>query len=56
MDESLTFCERTFHTHEIELMRQTAREFSVPGVTEIARTVCELLEWKRPRGGLKNHE
>jgi hypothetical protein len=26
------------------------------GVTEIARTVCELLEWKRPNGGLKNHE
>ena len=26
------------------------------GVTEIARTVCELLEWTRPGGGLKNHE
>jgi len=26
------------------------------GVTEIARTICELLEWKRPSGGLKNHE
>ena len=25
-------------------------------MTEIARTVCELLEWKRPGGGLKNHE
>jgi Domain of unknown function (DUF4338) len=25
-------------------------------VTEISRTVCELLEWKRPNGGLKNHE
>src|ERR1700688_1596583 len=37
-------------------MRQTAREFAALGVTEIARTVCELLEWKRPGGGLKNHE
>ena len=37
-------------------MRQTALEFSALGVTEIARTVCELLDWKRPRGGLKNHE
>ncbi|MGH7472111.1 MAG: DUF4338 domain-containing protein [Longimicrobiales bacterium] len=37
-------------------MRQTAREFSALGVTEIARTVCELLEWTRPNGGLKNHE
>ena len=26
------------------------------GWTEIARTVCELLEWTRPGGGLKNHE
>ena len=56
MPESLTFCGRTFCTNELELMRQTAREFSALGVTEIARTVCELLEWKRPGGGLKNHE
>jgi hypothetical protein len=56
MLESLTFCGRTFRAGELELMRQTAREFSALGVTEIARTVCELLEWKRPSGGLKNHE
>jgi hypothetical protein len=56
MPESLTFCGRTFRTSELELMRQTALEFSALGVTEIARTVCELLEWKRPSGGLKNHE
>jgi hypothetical protein len=56
MPESLTFCGRTFATGELELMRQIAAEFSALGVTEIARTVCELLEWKRPGGGLKNHE
>ena len=56
MPESLTFCGRTFRPGELELTRQTAREFSALGVTEIARTVCELLEWKRPSGGLKNHE
>ena len=56
MPESLTFCGRTFHRGELELMQQIAREFSGLGVTEIARTVCELLEWTRPRGGLKNHE
>jgi hypothetical protein len=38
------------------VMRQMAREFSTLGVTEIARTVCELLNWTRPNGGLKNHE
>ena len=45
-----------FRRGELELMRHTALEFSALGVTEIARTVCELLEWKRPSGGLKNHE
>ena len=56
MPDSLTFCGRTFGHHELELMRQIAAQFSGLGVTEIARTVCELLEWKRPNGGLKNHE
>ena len=56
MPESLTFCGRTFAADELELMRQTAAEFSALGVTEIARTVCELLRWQRPGGGLKNHE
>ena len=56
MPESLTFCGRTFRADELELMRQVAREFSALGVTEIARTVCELLDWTRPNGGLKNHE
>lgn len=56
MPESLTFCGRTFGASELDLMRRIARDFSALGVTEIARTVCELLEWKRPHGGLKNHE
>ena len=56
MPESLTFCGRTFRADELELMRQMALEFSTLGVTEIARTVCELLDWTRPNGGLKNHE
>lgn len=56
MFESLTFCGRIFGADELELMRQTALEFSGLGVTEIARTICELLDWTRPSGGLKNHE
>ena len=56
MPEFVTFCGRTFGRHELELMRRIAAEFSALGVTEIARTVCELLEWKRASGGLKNHE
>jgi hypothetical protein len=56
MPESLTFCGRTFGPSELDLMRQIVRDCSGLGVTEIARTVCELLEWTRPNGGLKNHE
>jgi len=56
MPESLTFCGRTFASSELHLMRQIACEFSGLGVTEIARTICELLEWTRPNGGLKNQE
>src|SRR5262249_1180785 len=56
MPEPLTLCGRMFGSDELELMRQMARDFSALGVTEIARTVCELLEWKRPRGGLRNQE
>jgi hypothetical protein len=56
MPESLTFCGRTFGPSELDLMRQIVRDFSGLGVTEIARTVCELLEWTRPSGRLKNHE
>ena len=52
----VTFCGRTFRAQEVELMRVVAHDYAGLGVTEIARTVCELLEWKRPNGGLKNHE
>jgi hypothetical protein len=53
---AVTFCGRTFTAQEVELMRVVAHDYAGLGVTEIARTVCELLEWRRPNGGLKNHE
>lgn len=37
-------------------MRQAAADYASLGITEIARTVCEWLDWKRPNGRLKNHE
>ena len=52
----LTFCGRTFSADEIELMQQVVSDCSSLGITEIARTICELLDWKRPTGRLKNHE
>jgi hypothetical protein len=58
MDTTLevTFCGRRFTSQEVELMRVMARDYAGLGVTEIARTICELLAWTRPGGGLKNHE
>jgi len=56
MRAAVTFCGRTFRGDELVLMHQVARECSGLGVTEIARTLCELLDWKRPNGQLKNHE
>jgi Druantia protein DruA len=53
---TISFCGRTFSADEIDLMRQIAADCSALGTTEIARTVCELLDWKRPTGRLKNHE
>jgi hypothetical protein len=37
-------------------MREIARDYAGLAVTEIARTVCELMEWKRPNGRLKDQE
>jgi hypothetical protein len=53
---SLRFCGRIFTGQELELMREIARNYGGLAVTEIARTVCELLEWKRTSGGLKDLE
>jgi len=52
----LTFCGRSFSVSELELVRGIVAEFGSLGVTEISRTICELLDWKRPNGGLKNIE
>src|SRR5438477_12957010 len=37
-------------------MRVVVHDYRGLAVTEIARTVCELLEWKRRNGRLKDHE
>jgi len=52
----LIFGGRSFSTAELDLIREVTSGFAGLGITEISRTVCELLEWKRPNGGLKNLE
>lgn len=52
----VVFCGRGFSTTEIKLICEVVADFGRLSLTEIARTICELLEWKRPNGRLKNHE
>ena len=53
---SLRFCGRIFTGPELELMREIARDHGGLAITEMARTVCELLPWKRANGRLKDQE
>src|ERR1039458_8682847 len=48
---SLSFCGRELQPQELDLIRQITRDFSTLSLTELAHTVCELLEWRRPNGG-----
>lgn len=50
------FCSRVFTGEELELLRQITRDYGGLAVTEMARTACELLDWKRPNGRLKDQE
>jgi hypothetical protein len=50
------FSGRSFSAEEMQLIQQLTADFSALSLTELSRTVCELLQWKRPNGGLKNHE
>jgi len=54
--QSLTFSGRTFSTPELQLIQEISRDYAALGRTEISRTLCELLDWKRANGRLKNHE
>jgi len=53
---AITFCGRRFSCDELALIRQAALDYAPLGITEIARTICEWLDWKRPNGRVKNHE
>jgi len=54
--EPITYSGRSFSCEELSLIQQATRDCAGLGVTEIARTICEWLDWKRPNGQLKNHE
>jgi hypothetical protein len=52
----LTFCGRHFPISEVEMIGEVVAQCSALSLTEISRTLCELLSWKRPNGKLKNQE
>ena len=56
ISEALTFSGRTFSAEDLQLIQQITADFGSLGRTEISRTICELLDWRRPSGRLKNHE
>jgi hypothetical protein len=54
--DGLSFCGHSLRESELDLIRRITREFANLALTELAATICELLEWRRPNGGLKTRE
>jgi len=50
------FCGRKFSAEEVTLIQEVVETCAGISRLELAHTVCELLEWKRPGGGLKARE
>ncbi len=50
------FSGRAFSAQEVTLIREVVRDCSGLSRMELARTVCELLPWRRPNGRLKARE
>jgi hypothetical protein len=56
MPTTISFCGRPVTQSELGLIRDLIRDFPALSVAELSKTICELLEWRRPSGSLKNHE
>jgi hypothetical protein len=52
----LSFCGRPLRSDEFKLIQEITLEFRQLALTELSHTLCELLQWKRPNGGLKSRE
>ena len=50
------FSGREFAPQDVSLIREVVEGCSGISRTELSYTVCELLEWRRPNGGLKGRE
>ena len=56
MEEIVSFCGRVLTASELNLVRQIIADFPRLSQAELAYTICELMEWRRPNGKLKNPE
>ena len=50
------FCGRTFSADDLSMIQEIVTTCGGISRYELAHTICELLEWKRPGGGLKARE
>jgi len=53
---SIFFCGHELSPDELNLVRQVVLDFPSLTITQLAETVCELLDWRRPNGSLKTRE
>ncbi len=56
MPATISFCGRQLTAEDLKLIRDIVHDFPALSLAELARTICELLDWRRPTGALKNHE
>lgn len=56
MEKTVSFCGRVLTASELNLVRQIIADFPRLSQAELAHTICELLEWRRPNGKLKSPE
>jgi hypothetical protein len=56
MPATISFCGHPLSAEEIKLIQDTILDFPALSLTELSRTICELLNWRRPTGALKDHE
>src|SRR6266498_2566852 len=53
---SISFCGQRLSADELQLIRQLVHDFTSLSISQLASTVCELLDWRRPNGALKTRE
>lgn len=56
LEAAVSFCGRVLTAGELNLVRQIIADFPHLSQAELAHTICELLDWRRPNGKLKSPE